>query len=69
MFPTLTDVGAVSFLADSMKLQIAHDALDADIVGAARCFHLEPTGFACSENGGLSAVPNAADLNQFHSAS
>jgi len=42
VLPALADVGAVGFLADGMEVELAHQALEPHIVGAAGRFDLEP---------------------------
>ena len=43
--PAFADIGAARLLADRMKVQVAHQALEPEIGRRARRFHFEPLGF------------------------
>src|SRR4051794_27684849 len=59
MLPAFADVGAVRFLANRMQVEVAHQLLQAKILGAAGGTDLEPAGLALRQ--GLRAMA-ASDL-------
>ena len=49
VLPALADVGAMRLLADGMQVERPHQLLEAQIVGAAGCFHFQPAGLPLRE--------------------
>ena len=49
MFPALADVGTVRFLTHRMEVELAHQALELQVVGPAGRFYLEPRRFPLGE--------------------
>jgi hypothetical protein len=63
VLPALADVGAVSFLADRMEVELTHQILQPEIVGSSGCLNLEPGWLAVGER--HDPVPTADLVKRF----